>query len=378
MKPALECVDIRKQYGQGGSYALGRATAGIDCRVSQGELFAIIGPSGCGKSTLLRIIGGFIEPTAGRVMIAGQEMTNRPPHSRPTNMVFQNYALFPHLTIGENVSFGLEMENVPSQERKVRVNAALDLVGLVHLQARYVNELSGGQMQRAALARALVKRPAVVLLDEPLGALDLKLRRQMQDEIVRLKNEIGMTVIHVTHDQEEACAMADKIAVLNAGELLQVDTPLNLYGRPKTAFVADFINAGTVLRGNIEHSGRQLRLTNSATTVVAADGEFVSDGRLAVLLPRHGMEIRRGGEEDGTVPNEIRGQIIRLAFSGVDYTAQVRARDATIVTAQLSIEQVAAHQLDLGASVVLSCKAEQVRVLVDDEPANTRTRAAAE
>ncbi|MCB8883142.1 ABC transporter ATP-binding protein [Acidisoma cellulosilytica] len=365
MSKALECVDIRKQYGQV-LYSLGRPEKGIDLSVASGELFAIIGPSGCGKSTLLRIIGGFITATAGDVLIGGKNVTNLPPHARPTNTVFQNYALFPHLTIGQNVSFGLEMEQIRPAERRPRVVAALDLVGLAGFENRQVGELSGGQLQRAALARAIVKRPSVLLLDEPLGALDLKLRRQMQDEIVSLKTALGTTIVHVTHDQEEACAMADRIAVLNAGVVLQVATPVELYRAPKTTFVAEFIHAGTVIRGHLSSDGPSLKITRPGLTVTSTSDRRISDQPLAALLPRHGAAVRLATDKDLLGDNEARGRVSRLAFGGADFSAQIRLADDFIIGLQLSIERVAELGLAVGSDVVASWRQDQVLVLEDD------------
>jgi ABC-type Fe3+/spermidine/putrescine transport system ATPase subunit len=373
---ALECSDIRKRYGTL-PYSLGRAERGIDLAVGSGELFAIIGPSGCGKSTLLRIIGGFVEPTSGRVAIGGRDVSALPPHARPTNTVFQNYALFPHLTIGRNVSFGLEMEKVPSGERGTRVAAALDLVGLTGFGDRHVGELSGGQLQRAALARALVKRPAVLLLDEPLGALDLKLRRQMQDEIVQLKIALGMTIVHVTHDQEEACAMADRIAVLNAGVVLQVASPFELYRAPRTTFVADFIHAGTIVRGRVSADGRAMRLDRPGLSLAGHSEPTASTGPVAALVPRHGALIRRAAPGEGPAVNHVRATLSRLAFLGTDFAAQLRLADGFVITLQLPLHVVADLGLGVGVEVIASWTPEQVRFIEDDMPSTAWGAAAA-
>ena len=227
--PTLRCIDLRVRYPGQQIYAVGTEAVGVSFSVNQGELFALLGPSGCGKTTTLRVIGGFTEPTTGRIEIDGADVTRRQPFERPTNTVFQSYALFPHMRVDANVAYGLKMESVPQAERRTRVGEALKLVGLSGMERRRISELSGGQQQRVALARALVKKPALLLLDEPLGALDLKVRRQMQDELVRIKLSTGTTLIHVTHDQEEACAIADRIAVMKDGLIAQVDTPEALY-----------------------------------------------------------------------------------------------------------------------------------------------------
>ena len=256
---ALTCTDLRLRYPGQDLYAVGSAAAGVSLSVNRGELFALLGPSGCGKTTTLRIIGGFIEPTTGKVEIEGVNVTRHQPYERPTNTVFQSYALFPHMRVDGNVAYGLKMDRVPRKEQGKRVGEALDLVGLSGMERRRISELSGGQQQRVALARALVKRPAVLLLDEPLGALDLKVRRQMQDELVRIKKSTGTTLIHVTHDQEEACAIADRIAVMKDGMIAQVDTPEALYRAPRNCYVASFIDAGTIVRGKNVRRGRLCR-----------------------------------------------------------------------------------------------------------------------
>lgn len=374
MSKALECSDIRKRYGQA-PFSLGRAERGIDLEVGSGELFAIIGPSGCGKSTLLRAIGGFVEPTSGRIVIGGRDVTVLPPHARPTNMVFQNYALFPHLTIGQNVSFGLEMEGVHAELRRRRVADALDLVGLTGFASRYVGELSGGQLQRAALARALVKSPAVLLLDEPLGALDL--RRQMQDEIVRLKTALGMTIVHVTHDQEEACAIADRIAVLHSGVVLQVATPVELYRRPRTSFVAEFINAGTVVRGMQSTEGNAIKLERPGMSLLGSCDHSLSGARMAALLPRHGATLRLATAGDLPKTNEIRAEISRLAFAGTDFAIQMRLPDDFVVSVQASLESVSELGLAVGSAVVAAWRPDQVRFIEDDAPADAAAAIAA-
>jgi spermidine/putrescine transport system ATP-binding protein len=244
-RPSIELQEIYKFFGEV------PAVDGISLDVRQGEFLTLLGPSGCGKTTTLRMIGGFELPSAGEILIEGEAMANRPPYRRPVNTVFQNYALFPHMTVGQNVSYGLEMSGVPKPERRKRVSEALEMVRLPHVEARKPAELSGGQQQRVALARALVNRPAVLLLDEPLGALDLKLRKAMQLELKRLNREVGATFVYVTHDQEEALTMSDRIAVMNEGRILQLGTPGEIYERPRTRFVADFIGQTNFLEVDV-------------------------------------------------------------------------------------------------------------------------------
>jgi spermidine/putrescine transport system ATP-binding protein len=225
---------------------------GVDLGIRRGEFFSILGPSGCGKTTTLRLIAGFETPTHGEVYIRGQLMTHVPPYRRPVNTVFQSYALFSHLTVKENIAFGLRLQKLPKAEIGDRVRDALRLVKMEAFASRFPNQLSGGQQQRVALARALVNRPAVVLLDEPLGALDLKLRKEMQVELANLHRELGLTFVMVTHDQEEALSLSNRIAVMNQGEIEQVDTPHNIYELPQTPFVAEFIGDTNLLGGKIE------------------------------------------------------------------------------------------------------------------------------
>jgi spermidine/putrescine transport system ATP-binding protein len=234
-RSSIELREVSKFFGQV------PAVNGISLDVRQGEFLTLLGPSGCGKTTTLRMIGGFELPSSGEILIEGEAMGDRPPYRRPVNTVFQNYALFPHMSVGQNVSYGLEMAGVPKPERQRRVAEALAMVRLPHVENRKPAELSGGQQQRVALARALVNRPAVLLLDEPLGALDLKLRKAMQLELKQLNREVGATFVYVTHDQEEALTMSDRIAVMNEGRILQLGTPGDIYERPRTRFVADFI-----------------------------------------------------------------------------------------------------------------------------------------
>jgi len=228
------------------------AVRGIDLGIRRGEFFSILGPSGCGKTTTLRMIAGFEHPSAGDILIRDRSMLNVPPYKRPANTVFQSYALFGHMTVRENIAFGLKIQKCSRSEIQDRVRDALKLVKLEPLANRFPAQLSGGQQQRVAVARALVNRPAVLLLDEPLGALDLKLRKEMQVELSTLHRELGITFVMVTHDQEEALSLSDRIAVMNLGKLEQVGTPEQIYDRPHTPFVADFIGDTNLLRGKIE------------------------------------------------------------------------------------------------------------------------------
>jgi spermidine/putrescine transport system ATP-binding protein len=242
----IRLIDLHKRFGDV------RAVDGVSIDIRSGEFFSLLGPSGCGKTTTLRMIGGFELPTGGRILLRDRDITYDAPDKRPVNIVFQNYALFPHLDVGDNVGFGLRRHKVPAADITRRVGEALALVHLEGYERRKPNQLSGGQQQRVALARALVNRPQVLLLDEPLGALDLKLRRQLQFELKRIQHEVGITFVYVTHDQEEALTMSDRIAVMNGGRIEQLGTPEELYERPRTRFVADFIGTTNLLAGTVE------------------------------------------------------------------------------------------------------------------------------
>ncbi len=242
-------VELRKVFKV---YDGETAVRGIDLDIHQGEFFSILGPSGCGKTTTLRMIAGFEDPSGGEVMIRGKSMLGVPPYKRPVNTVFQSYALFGHLTVWDNVAFSLRLKSCGNTELRERVGDALQLVKMSDFARRFPAQLSGGQQQRVALARALVNHPTVLLLDEPLGALDLKLRKEMQVELSNLHHELGLTFVMVTHDQEEALSLSDRIAVMNNGKIEQIGTPSEIYEHPKTAFVADFIGDTNLLKGQIE------------------------------------------------------------------------------------------------------------------------------
>src|SRR5690349_15849614 len=239
--PALKLEAIRNHYGHV------VVVDGIDLVVDRGEFFTLVGPSGSGKTTLLRLIAGFERPDSGRIELAGRDVTSIPPYQRETNTVFQNYALFPHMSVADNIGYGLRIKGVARQTRDKRVQRALDMVRLAGLGRRRPNQLSGGQRQRVALARAVVNEPEVLLLDEPLGALDLKLRQEMQIELKQIQQEVGITFVYVTHDQEEALTMSDRIAVMSAGKIEQIGTPVDVYERPASEFVAGFIGISNVL-----------------------------------------------------------------------------------------------------------------------------------
>jgi spermidine/putrescine transport system ATP-binding protein len=292
----------------------------VSLEIQSGHFFALLGPSGCGKTTTLRMIGGFDEPTAGAIYLGDRDVTGLPPYKRDVNTVFQSYALFPHLSIFENVAFGLRRRGIKGQDLRGQVLRILELVQLSGFDKRRPRQLSGGQQQRVALARALVNSPRVLLLDEPLGALDLKLRKEMQLFIKGLQNDVGITFIHVTHDQEEAMTMADTIAVMHAGKIEQLGTPDELYERPRTAFVAGFLGVSNLLSGRAEGGGR-VRLADG--TVVRAPG---SNGAGPVSIGIRPEKIRLGGGAENTLEGTVKEQ----AYIGVSTQYIVETGAGTI------------------------------------------------
>ncbi len=288
----------------------------VDLDVGRGEFFSLLGPSGSGKTTCLRMIAGFERPTSGRVFLAGHDVTDRAPYERDVNTVFQDYALFPHMTVQENVEYGLRVKRVARQERRERATEALALVRLGEFAGRKPSQLSGGQRQRVALARALVNRPSVLLLDEPLGALDLKLRQEMQIELKHIQQSVGITFVYVTHDQEEALSMSDRLAVFNQGRIEQVGTPADVYERPETAFVANFVGTSNVLGDGLAVRPEKMRIEDTGYAAQA------------------GEESRRGTIEDVVYLGPITRYVVRLEDgSALGVLAQNLAQTSTEVRA---------------------------------------------
>ncbi len=284
---AVRLVDVRRSYGDV------HAVAGVDLEIAQGEFFTMLGPSGSGKTTTLRLIAGFEQPDAGLIELGGVDVTQTPPFERDVNTVFQDYALFPHMTVGENVEYGLRVKGVGRTERRAKVEEALALVRLPGLATRRPAQLSGGQRQRVALARALVNGPKVLLLDEPLGALDLKLRQEMQIELKRIQREVsagGITFVFVTHDQDEALTMSDRIAVFNEGRIEQIGTPAEIYEHPETEFVAGFVGISNVL----ERDGRRFTVRPEKIHMREGDGPGEPGRVRRCRLPGYGHALHRG------------------------------------------------------------------------------------
>ncbi len=342
----------------------------LSLEVKEGEFFSLLGPSGCGKTTTLRMIGGFEEVTAGTVFVGGTDVTDLPPFKRATNTVFQNYALFPHLSVFENIAFGLQRRGTPKKEIGRQVASMLDLVELPGYEERRPNQLSGGQQQRVALARALVNAPRVLLLDEPLGALDLKLRKQMQVELKRIQHEIGITFIFVTHDQEEAMTMSDRIAVMRHGRIEQLGRPDELYERPATSFVASFLGVSNLLDGEVVgRAGEQVEVRLSDGTLVRAP-EAATNGARSVRVGVRPEKLRatpgngegRAFDED---TNALTGTVLDASYIGVSTQYIVQTSDGHKLTVYAqNLETSGANEgLADGQAVHLSWKPQHTFVI---------------
>jgi spermidine/putrescine transport system ATP-binding protein len=315
---AVELRDVVKRFPNPGGGEI-TAVDHVTLPVNNGEFFSLLGPSGCGKTTSLRMIAGFEWPTTGEIYIAGKKTGRTPPFLRPVNTVFQNYALFQHMTVFQNVAFGLEMERLPKAQIHRRVGEALEMVQLGSHEKRKPSQLSGGQQQRVALARALIKRPAVLLLDEPLGALDQKLRKEMQLELKALQMQVGITFIYVTHDQEEALTMSNRIAVMNRGKTLQVGTPVEIYERPSSRFVADFIGETNFLPGRvaeIEGENAVVSLNGLEAEIVGLrQGDFIKGQSVLVTIRPEKIRLT---EEPVLNHNCLQARVVNTAYIGSD------------------------------------------------------------
>jgi spermidine/putrescine transport system ATP-binding protein len=348
----LELVSIRKEFP--GFTAI----ENLDLKIPAGEFFALLGPSGCGKTTTLRLVAGLEQPTQGQILIGGKDVTDTKPYQRPVNTVFQSYALFPHMSVLENVAFGLRQRKI--EDPLTKAQKSLDLVELGHLAQRRPTQLSGGQQQRVALARALVNRPSLLLLDEPLGALDLKLRRQMQIELKAIQMEVGLTFLHVTHDQEEAMDMADTVAVMNKGRIEQMGAPEKLYDRPKTVFVSKFLGQSNLFVGTAESH-------NAATVSIDVAGVKISvpkeraekhEGKIAIGVRPEKAFFHEEKPNLGSDHNLIGpGEIIDIRFTGVSnqYLIEIpNVGNVTVFAQNIGKSPV----IELGANVWVSWKVE--------------------
>ncbi|QIN29728.1 ABC transporter ATP-binding protein [Brevibacterium luteolum] len=366
----LEIRGVTKRFGSH------TALSELDLTVEAGEFLSLLGPSGCGKTTLLRMIAGFEEPTTGHILLSDQDLVGVPAHRRPVNTVFQSYALFPHMSVSDNVAYGLKQKRVPKAEIRERVIEALRLVQMDGFADRKPDQLSGGQQQRVALARALVNRPQVLLLDEPMSALDRKLREEMQIELKRLHAELGMTFVFVTHDQEEALAMSDRIVVLNAGKIQQVGTAEEIYSRPANRFVAGFIGKQNFVSATLESIDGEtavLRSARSRITVPAGllgpdakPGDAVEAAVRPEIIDVTGLDGTPGdggGSEGAELTDAVDGEIVGVSFLGDVVQYIVKLRDGHEVLAR--VPALASDHLGPGARVRLSWGRNQAQVFCD-------------
>jgi spermidine/putrescine transport system ATP-binding protein len=353
----VELINLVKSYG------IVRAVDSINLHIPGGEFFSLLGSSGCGKTTTLRMIAGFEQPTSGQILLDGVDMTGTPPHKRHVNTVFQNYALFPHLNVYDNVAFGLRRQRVETSEVKRRVGEALELVQLTGFEKRKPAQMSGGQQQRVALARALILKPAVLLLDEPLGALDAKLRKQLQIELKQLQQQVGITFIYVTHDQEEALTMSDRIAVMSHGKVEQVAPPVQVYEEPSTVFVADFLgvsNLMTAIAHGADVQGRcRVRLGSFELSAGRGDQSFSGNTKITIRPERIRLETHGTSGE-----NRVPGMVERWVYLG--NAVQLIVRLATGEKLQVLMQNTGDNiPFSQGTPVNAHLPAEALRVLVD-------------
>lgn len=338
---------LNKQFGQQ------KAVDHINLEIKHGEFLSILGPSGCGKTTTLRMIAGFEQPTSGKISIDGKSAEKLPAHKRPINTVFQDYALFPHLTIYQNIAFGLKRKKMPKSEIQIEVNKVLDMMGLDEHQDKYPKQLSGGQQQRVALARALVNKPKVLLLDEPLGALDLKLRKKMQYELKQLHEKVGITFVYVTHDQEEALVMSDRIAVMNKGKIEQVGTPKEIYNQPNTSYVADFIG-----EANILHTSKEI---NNDGYVNFLGYKFnIDEPNQNYYLIVRPERIRISKEKRDKYDIQIKSTIENITYAGSKSIMVTRVNDVQII---VHYDESETSNLKIGEQVYLSWNRDECRII---------------
>ncbi len=348
---AIAVREVTRRFGEGRTAVT--ALDGVSLDIAEGAFFTLLGPSGCGKTTLLRMIAGFERPNEGAILLDGEDLADLPPYRRPVNTVFQSYALFPHMSVAGNVGFGLEMQGVPKAEREARVAKALELVRLDGFAERPPGQLSGGQQQRVALARALAVRPKVLLLDEPLSALDLKLRKEMQLELKRLQVETGITFVFVTHDQEEALTMSDTIAVMDKGRVLQVGAPRAIYERPTHRFVAGFIGETNLLEGKVEDGAVRL---DDGTLLRPAEPPPAT-GRVTLAIRPERVRLGGGGE------NVVRGTLRQVVYIGTD-TSLILERDGGPFIVRAQNARADWRPPEVGDAVEATLPADALNVLV--------------
>jgi spermidine/putrescine transport system ATP-binding protein len=366
---AVELRHIWKVFGGGASGDSVNAACDINLGIHRGEFFTLLGPSGCGKTTTLRLIAGFEMPSRGELLIQGQQMADVPAHLRPVNTVFQSYALFPHLTVAENVGFGLAVKRVPKAERVERVRAALLLVQMEGMTDRRPSQLSGGQQQRVALARALVNKPGVLLLDEPFGALDLKLRKEMQIELKHMQRQLGITFVFVTHDQEEALTMSDRIAVMHKGRVLQVGDPIEIYERPTTRFGADFIGEMNFLPARVTErsSGRvNLSVLGEIVTLPVGESPLAAGSAVTLAIRPEAVEICQPAEKSAENDLVLRGTLAEEIYIGTDRRYIVALQDGSrIVVRSQNRSGGRRDGLAVERAIELHCRAADLRILAE-------------
>jgi putrescine transport system ATP-binding protein len=327
-KPYISFDNVTKKFGDF------TAVNNLSLNIYEREFFALLGASGCGKSTLLRMLAGFDEPTSGRILLDGQDLRGIPPYRRPVNMMFQSYALFPHMTVEGNIAFGLKQDNMPKGEIEARVKEMLRLVKLEQFAKRKPHQLSGGQRQRVALARSVAKRPKVLLLDEPLGALDKKLREETQFELMDLQQSLGLTFVVVTHDQEEAMTMADRIAILDRGEVMQVATPEEVYEAPGSRFVAGFVGTVNMFEGRVAaRDARSARITGASGAEIVVENAGDAETGNAVSFAIRPEKIRVSSRRPESAVNAMEGEVFDLAYLGDMTVYHVRLDDGQVVKA---------------------------------------------
>ncbi|MGI3171122.1 ABC transporter ATP-binding protein [Pseudooceanicola sp. C21-150M6] len=349
-QPLLSLKNIRKYYGTA------RAVEHLDLDIEENEFFALLGASGSGKTTLLRMLAGFETPSSGQILLNGEDISHLPPNRRPVNLMFQSYALFPHMTVAQNIAYGLEMERLPKAEIRARVDDMLHIIQLAHLAGRKPDQLSGGQRQRVALGRALVKRPRLLLLDEPLGALDKKLRGEMQLELKRIQAEFGITFIVVTHDQEEALVMADRVAILKDGALLQCGTPHQIYEHPESRYAADFIGVINFVEATAGSDG--LVAANGQTLHAPLPDGIAPGDAVSVAIRPERLKIGKQGFD-----NTVTGTVVATAYQGLDLQLHLQTNlSPQPLLIRLTAQDVDDTPLDEGSTLSVGWAAKDARV----------------